>query len=228
MDPVALTARWVAAVRARESGRADRPFDDPLAGPLAGAQGFAMLDGAPQQIRDNPYVPIRVRYFDDWALRVTGEHGVRQVVLVAAGLDTRAFRLDWPAGVSLWELDRPELLAEKEAALAEAAARPACERFVEGLLQYLAADEVDLAHPWMREYLERLRISGRPWRFGTNDPEALVQRHGWRVERVAQAGEEGAGEGRWPWPVAPRHVAGLPRGFLVTAVRPAATSGEVG
>jgi methyltransferase (TIGR00027 family) len=273
MDGIALTARWTAASRARETERSDRLFDDPLAAALAGDQGFALFERTPRQARDNPYLPLRTRFFDDWALRATGEHGLRQVVMVAAGMDTRAFRLTWPDGVRLWELDRPDLLELKRTLLETANAEPRCERrvvavdlaaagwpdrlreagfapafpaafVVEGLLQYLSEDAVDsvlaqvaataapgsrlavdvlsadyLVHPWMREYLASLKVSGRPWRFGTNEPEALLERHGWRIERVAEPGHEGANFGRWPWPAAPRAVPGLPRGFFATAVK---------
>ena len=70
---------------------------------------------------------IRTRFFDDW-LGEVGSQGIRQVVLVGAGMDTRAFRHAWPAGIRLWELDRPELLATKRQLLDGAEARPSCER----------------------------------------------------------------------------------------------------
>jgi hypothetical protein len=55
-------------------------------------------------------------------------------------------------------------------------------------------------------------------RFGTNDPEALFAEHGWEAE-VIQPGEGEANFGRWPYPVAPRGVPGVPRLFLVRAQR---------
>jgi methyltransferase (TIGR00027 family) len=64
---------------------------------------------------------------------------VRQVVLLAAGLDTRAFRLAWPVGTRLFEIDRPEVLVEKERVIRADGARPACERRVIG---------ADLTQPW--------------------------------------------------------------------------------
>jgi hypothetical protein len=64
-----------------------------------------------------------------------------------------------------------------------------------------------------------LEQRGTPWRFGTNEPEALLARYGWHAEAVTQPGEGGAHFGRWPWPVAPRDVPGLPRSFFVTALR---------
>ncbi len=78
-----------------------------------------------------------------------------------------------------------------------------------------------LESPWMASYLARLRERGTPWQFGTNEPEVLLERHGWTVTDVRQPGEEGANFGRWPWPVAQRDQPGFPRSFLVTARRQA-------
>src|ERR687897_2939765 len=100
MDPVGLTSRWMAAARARESERADRLFDDPLAATLAGPEGFTWLErleAAAQADGPGLYPVIRTRFFDDFLLDSCRILGVRQVVLAAAGLDTRAFRLDWPS-----------------------------------------------------------------------------------------------------------------------------------
>ena len=127
MDAVARTARWVAAARARESARPDRLFNDPYALALAGPQGVEWLEGADEVQAGGPrdsalYLIVRTRYFDDFLLAAAREEGFRQVVLVAAGMDSRAFRLDWPEAVHLYELDQPELFAVKEALLAEAEA----------------------------------------------------------------------------------------------------------
>ena len=119
MDPVGLTSRWVAAARARESERADRLFDDPLAAAFAGPEGFAWLDRLePVTLPGTPgpglgpglYVTVRTRFFDDFLVGASRSIGTRQVVLVAAGMDARAFRLDWSPGTRLYELDRPEVL----------------------------------------------------------------------------------------------------------------------
>jgi methyltransferase (TIGR00027 family) len=87
----------------------------------------ALLDAVPREASTSRVMAIRTWFFDDW-LGEVNRQGVRQVVLVAAGMDTRAFRLMWPTDVSLWELDRPELLAAKRALLNGAGARPSCER----------------------------------------------------------------------------------------------------
>lgn len=138
----------MAAARARESERADRLFDDPLAAALAGPEGFAWLErmeptispGAPRPgLGPGLYVAIRTRFFDDFLLDTSRSTGIRQVVLVAAGMDARALRLEWPSGTRLYELDRPEVLTAKDAVVAHMGARPSCERRIVG---------VDLEQPW--------------------------------------------------------------------------------
>lgn len=158
MDPVAQTARWMAAARARESERHHRLFDDPLAPVLAGPEGFDWLErmeptggfGGPAL-----YVVIRTRFFDDFLLYASWGAGVGQVVLLAAGMDTRAFRSNWLPGTRLYELDRPELLAAKDEVLARASARPACERRTLG---------ADLERPssWTEALLEAGYEVGEP------------------------------------------------------------------
>jgi methyltransferase (TIGR00027 family) len=275
IDRIAQTSLWTAAARARESARPDRLFEDPFAAALAGPEGFALLDAEPPESRDNPYIAIRTRFFDDWLRRVAGEDSLHQVVLLGAGMDSRAFRLRWLPGTTLYELDRPELLALKQERLDSIGAEPACDRrpvgvdlmsdsfadhlrgsgfdptqpsvwLAEGFFEYLdefgvhrvlaalenltspgsrlGADFLSrdfLESPWMASYLARLRERGTPWQFGTNEPEVILAQHGWVATEVRQPGEEGANFGRWPWPVAPRSVAGLLRSFLVTAIRPA-------
>jgi O-methyltransferase involved in polyketide biosynthesis len=85
LDPVATTARLTAAIRAGESLRSDRLVDDPLAARLAGEEGRALL----VHVQAGDAIPVRTRHFDDLIAAVI-EAGVRQVVLVAAGMDTRA------------------------------------------------------------------------------------------------------------------------------------------
>jgi methyltransferase (TIGR00027 family) len=134
---LALTASWMAAARALESARADRLFDDPWASVLAGADGAAWLE----QRSPESTLPIvlRTRFFDDYLMRIAQEDGVRQLVILAAGLDTRAFRLAWPAGMRVFELDQSGVLERKQTILDEAGAQPTCERHV------VAAD---LARGW--------------------------------------------------------------------------------
>jgi O-methyltransferase involved in polyketide biosynthesis len=88
-------------------------------------------------------------------------------------------------------------------------------------LSQLGADFVNrdlLASPVMWPLLGTFSRRGAPGRFGTNDPEALFAEHGWEAE-VIQPGESEADYGRWPYPVAPRQMPGVPRLFLVRARR---------
>lgn len=169
--PVSLTAQWMAAERARETARPDALFWDPYAAALAGPEGERLLArmSAPGD-GTGMTVPIRTRFFDDALLRLLADGQVRQVVVLAAGMDARAFRLPLPAGVRFFELDRPEVLAVKEDRLAGLGARASVDRtlvradlsgdwaaalvaaglhdsatvwLVEGLLMYLDAGQID-------------------------------------------------------------------------------------
>jgi methyltransferase (TIGR00027 family) len=98
LDSVARTARWTAAERARESARPNRLFEDPLAEVLAGEKGRGLATSmARYGGGENPWFAVRTRFFDD-ALTdsVPARRAVAQVVLVAAGLDTRAYRREVP------------------------------------------------------------------------------------------------------------------------------------
>ncbi len=135
LDPVALTGRLTAAMRARESERRDRLFDDPFAARLAGEQGQALLD----VFGDNVVIAVRTRFFDDAVAAISG---VDQIVILAAGMDTRAYRLDCLAGRTLFELDRAEVLRLKDQLLGQTrdvAPQPRCDRRPIG---------VDLAADW--------------------------------------------------------------------------------
>jgi methyltransferase (TIGR00027 family) len=137
------TARWTAAVRARESMREDRLFHDPWAATLAGKEGQEWIE---HRSEDSVVAMVlRTRFFDDFLQRITGQYAIRQVVLMAAGLDTRAFRLIWPAQTRLFELDQPAVLQYKEQMLRSASAQPTCER------QTIAAD---LTGPWKETFIK--------------------------------------------------------------------------
>ena len=125
-NSVSSTAHWTAAVRAKESERADSLFNDPWAAALAGEAGMAWIESRPAE----SVIPmvLRTRYFDDFLQRITLEHAIRQVVLLAAGLDTRAFRLSWPEQTRCFELDQLAVLQYKEQVLTTAGAQPACTR----------------------------------------------------------------------------------------------------
>ncbi|MBA2693730.1 MAG: SAM-dependent methyltransferase [Rubrobacter sp.] len=128
-NPVAPTSRWMAAARAKETEREDRLFHDPLAADLAGEDGFDWLERMePAAGGPGMYAVVRTRFFDDFLMEACESFGIRQVVLAAAGLDTRAFRLKWPSGVRLFEMDLPEVLDHKEDVVENAGAAPICER----------------------------------------------------------------------------------------------------
>lgn len=134
---MARTGLLVAAIRARESGKPDRLFSDPYADKLAGDTGRAILDAAIAEAgeRSTVQIVVRTRFWDEALLRATGD--ARQVVLLAAGMDARAYRLAWPDGVTVYELDQPAVIAAKEEILA--GDLPRCRRLGVG---------VDLADDW--------------------------------------------------------------------------------
>lgn len=121
---VPFTARLMAAMRARETARADRLFDDPFAEQLAGEEAFAFLAEKLQE-QDRAYVAVRTRFFDDFLVDVATE--VNQIVILASGMDTRAYRLPWSAETIIYELDRPQVLEAKNAILVEAT--PNCQHY---------------------------------------------------------------------------------------------------
>lgn len=84
------------------------------------------------------YTSVRTRFFDDFLIE-GARTGVAQTVIVAAGLDARAWRLDWPAGSTVFELDRPEVLAFKRRILAD--------NRVEPTARYIGVG-VDLRRDW--------------------------------------------------------------------------------
>lgn len=118
MEAVSRTAQWTAAARALETEREDRLFADPYARTVADTIGFELLDryaGAGTV----PFLAIRTTYLDRAIGRAVQEQGIRQVVFLAAGMDTRFHRLPWPDGVTVYELDRPALLDAKARMLAD-------------------------------------------------------------------------------------------------------------
>jgi methyltransferase (TIGR00027 family) len=125
----AMTAKLAAAGRAVESRRPDRLFDDPLAAALVGGEGFRWMEEwrLPGMPEENPTIGPRTRFFDDLVVAAVAE-GVRQVVLVAAGMDTRSFRLKLPAETVAYEVDQPMVLAEKQEVLDREHATPMCRR----------------------------------------------------------------------------------------------------
>jgi len=184
---VGTTAVMVAAARAAETQRPDPLIRDPYAKLLVDGAGAGMWD----QMLDDDFVAkvadadaeaasvfrhmgnyqaVRTHFFDDFFTAATAA-GVRQIVILASGLDSRAYRLDWPAGTTVYEIDQPKVLEYKAATLADHGVEPTALRrevaidlrndwpnalrqagfdasaptawLAEGLLMYLPADAQD-------------------------------------------------------------------------------------
>jgi methyltransferase (TIGR00027 family) len=136
---VGITALGAAAMRAMEGYHAEPLVRDPYAAGFVDAAA-GQLPGpmavTPEEAAADPdfpwpgmahYVAVRSRFFDDFFAAAAGA-GLRQTVILAAGLDTRAFRLDWMPGATVYEIDAPMVLAFKDAVLARQGAVPRCDR----------------------------------------------------------------------------------------------------
>jgi methyltransferase (TIGR00027 family) len=121
---VSDTARWVAVYRARESARPDALFLDPFAQLLAGDRGQAIAALMPRQARNGWPMIARTKLMDDLIL-ATIEQGCDCVVNMAAGFDTRPYRLEVPSSLRWVEADLPALIEEKEQLLKDA--QPRCQ-----------------------------------------------------------------------------------------------------
>ncbi|SBS78703.1 putative S-adenosyl-L-methionine-dependent methyltransferase MAV_4441 [uncultured Mycobacterium sp.] len=137
---VGATATLVAAARAAASRETEPLIDDPFAEPLVRAVGIDFFtkmalgdlpsandDAAMGVTRMTDNMAVRTKFFDEFFLDAA-DAGVRQVVILASGLDSRAYRLDWPAGMVVFEIDQPEVIAFKTQTLAQQGATPTCDR----------------------------------------------------------------------------------------------------
>jgi len=113
---VSDTALWAAAFRARETERGDALFRDPFAARLAGSRGFAMIEALSEEPHQEAWA-VRTYLFDHY-IRAEVENGVDTVLNLAAGLDARPYRLTLPACCRWIDVDLPDMLAYKEAILA--------------------------------------------------------------------------------------------------------------
>ncbi|MEU4655717.1 class I SAM-dependent methyltransferase [Streptomyces sp. NPDC023723] len=136
---VGVTALLVAAARAIETHRPDALARDGYAEHFVrAAAGCAGWPVRPDQVPDGDadplwgrfarYFGLRTRVLDDFLLRAVHTGDARQVVLLGAGLDTRALRLDWPAGCVVFEIDRAGVLAFKHRVLDGLPAAPRAAR----------------------------------------------------------------------------------------------------
>jgi methyltransferase (TIGR00027 family) len=129
----------VAASRAVASQGPDPLLDDPWADPLVRAVGLdvfiRVIDGEINFEEDallnrktrTQQMAVRTRFFDNFFLDAAKD-GVRQAVILASGLDTRAYRLPWPDGTVVYEIDQPQVIAFKTDTLAGLGAEPTAER----------------------------------------------------------------------------------------------------
>ncbi len=136
---VGATALNVATARALEAQKPEPLAIDPFAEVFCRAVGgnkADVLDGKdPEHRLKTPdwgahfvnFQGARTRYFDNY-FALAADAGVRQVVILAAGLDSRAYRLAWPDRTTIFELDRPQVLDFKRKVLAEHGAEPNAER----------------------------------------------------------------------------------------------------
>jgi methyltransferase (TIGR00027 family) len=139
-ESVGATALSVAAARAVETGSDDPLIRDQFAYLLVSTAGqpWERLASSLEWIGDDEhgrrahrlaidYQAVRTHYFDSYFADAVAA-GIRQVVILAAGLDSRAFRLKWPAGTSVYEIDQPQVVAYKTSTLESAGAAPTAER----------------------------------------------------------------------------------------------------
>jgi methyltransferase (TIGR00027 family) len=158
---VGSTAVMVAAARAKETARPQPLIRDPYAKLLVAGAGAgvwaSMLDDefiAKVAAEDaeaaavfehmSNYQAVRTHFFDEYFATATAA-GVRQVVILASGLDSRAYRLDWPAGTAVYELDQPLVLEYKSSRLAEHDVEPTAQ------LHHVA---IDLRQDWPKALRE--------------------------------------------------------------------------
>lgn len=157
---VGATATMVAAARAMASTAKDPLINDPFAEPLVRAVGvdfFTRLvtgDLRPedldsdtesvgmQRMTDN--MAVRTKFFDEFFLAAT-QAGIHQAVILASGLDSRAYRLAWPAGTTVYEIDQPEVIEFKTRTLADLGAEPTAKR---------RTVAIDLRYDWPSALIE--------------------------------------------------------------------------
>jgi methyltransferase (TIGR00027 family) len=142
---VGSTAVMVAAARAVETELPDPLIRDPYAKLLVTNAGANVLwekmldpsmvakvkaidaESAAHLEHMRGYQAVRTHFFDTYFIDAVAD-GIRQVVILASGLDSRAYRLDWPVGTTVYELDQPEVLAYKSTTLADNGVTPSADR----------------------------------------------------------------------------------------------------
>ncbi|QRY53523.1 SAM-dependent methyltransferase [Mycolicibacterium septicum] len=223
-ESVGATALAVAMARANETVSEAPLFTDPYAQMFldaAAARGWRPPTGAmAQRIRAiGNYAASRTKWFDEFFL-AAGAAGIRQSVILAAGLDARAWRLPWIHDSVVFEIDQPQVLQFKEEVLASHRVAPKARHVavpvdlrqdwpkalrdagfdaseptawsVEGLLPYLPADAQDLLFERITELSARdSRIAVEAFAAGFFSEDHLARRRE-RIEQMrAEAAESG-------------------------------------
>jgi len=140
---VGATATMVAAARAIATTADDALINDPFAEPLVRAVGvefFTKLASGELKTEDldadnvsvgmarmTDNMAVRTKFFDEFFTDAAAA-GIQQAVILASGLDSRAYRLAWPAGTTVYEIDQPEVIEFKTKTLAEFGAEPTADR----------------------------------------------------------------------------------------------------
>ena len=145
---VGVTATMVAAARAMATKDPCQLIDDPFAEPLVRAVGIEffvrMIDGtidtspfgdtAPERVQAMiAGMAMRTKFFDDYFISVGATGSVRQAVILASGLDSRAYRLPWLSGTVVYEIDQPAVIDFKSGVLNSLGARPRAQRRTIGI-----------------------------------------------------------------------------------------------
>jgi len=136
---VGATATMVAAARALASKEPNPLIVDPFAAPLVRAVGIEfftrLADGEISLSDDNAstaalmttVMAVRTKFFDDFFLDAASA-GIRQAVILASGLDSRPYRLPWPDGTTVYEIDQPQVIEFKTTTMTDIGATPSAER----------------------------------------------------------------------------------------------------
>jgi len=134
VSSVGYTALLVAGWRALHAASADPLVRDDYARHFIAASGDPFLTkvladpGTDDSAATFPRLyGVQTRYFDEF-FTAAARAGVRQAVIVAAGLDSRAYRLEWADGTTVFEIDQPKVLEFKVRVMADRSAQPAAQR----------------------------------------------------------------------------------------------------
>ncbi|OBB57672.1 SAM-dependent methyltransferase [Mycobacterium sp. 852013-51886_SCH5428379] len=226
---VGSTAVMVAASRAAETASADPLIEDPYASILVAGAGTGIwesvldadfvdrvaeadAEAAAIFTHMNNYQAVRTHFFDAF-FTSAAEAGIRQIVILASGLDSRAYRLPWPDGTVVYEIDQPKVLEYKASRLAEHSVTPVADRrevpmdlrldwpaalrdagfdpaqptawLAEGLLMYLPADAQDRLFAQITDLsAPGSRVAAETAGFQTSDERRRQMRE--RFERIAE------------------------------------------